>query len=154
MLLTDGWWGGRVTENTSVTAGGSKTVKQNQSHVQLAGSRCARWGLHVHPQHFLSNLFFCFFFLCCNLLHTRTSSSWLLPHISGIHVALMSVHQVQLSISLLHWNLYLLTCLVCRNTWLYRRRGWKALLFSKPPIVASAAPASSSKNQEAIKTCT
>lgn len=50
MLLTDGWWGGS-TENTSITSARChKTVKQNQSHIELAGSRCAHSGTHMHPQ--------------------------------------------------------------------------------------------------------
>lgn len=55
MLLTDGWWGGS-TENTSITSAWChKTVKQNQSHIELAGSWCAHTGTHMHPQQAQSN---------------------------------------------------------------------------------------------------
>lgn len=141
MLLTDGWWGGRVTKNTSITAGGRKTVKQNQSHMQLAGSRCARWGLHVHPQQTLSNLSL---FFTSNLLHTRTSPSRpLLPSLRGqimgpccIHFSAPSpVRDLLAAQEPLSSHLPCVQA-ACRNTWFYLRRGQKALLFPKPPIVA------------------
>lgn len=129
MLLTDGWWGERVTENTSRTAGGRKTVKQNQSHIQLACSRCARWGLHVHPQQF-------FFFLSYNLLHTHTSSCWPLPHFSGVHIALILVHQVQLGSSLWCTGTFIFSPALCAGThdiiW-----GWdrKPCCFQNPQLL-------------------
>lgn len=46
------WWlMGRGAENTSMTlAWCHKTVKQNQSHVELAGFRCAHSSTQMHPQ--------------------------------------------------------------------------------------------------------
>lgn len=163
MLLTDDWWGGSA-ENTSITSDWChKTVKQNQCHIELAGFRCALPDASMHLQQAQLNPI------------TPLHLSWLSCGVTFKTLLLKkkkrnrkekSYKQIALQIHCVSRKLHVGSLFatsgqfifspVCKQPaatilWVFIRARDRRPWCSKTP---SAVPASSSKKQEAIKTCT
>lgn len=160
MLLTDDWWGGSA-ENTSITSDWChKTVKQNQCHIELAGFWCALPGASMHLQQAQLNPItpLHLSWLSCGV----TFKTLLLKkgnekknHTSKLHCRYTVSRKLHVG-SLFATSGQFIFSPVCKQPaatilWVFIRARDRRPWCSKTP---SAVPASSSKKQEAIKTCT
>lgn len=158
MLLTDDWWGGSA-ENTSITSDRChKTVKQNQCHIELAGFWCALPGASMHLQQAQLNpitpklvKLWCDFQNSALKKRQRKEKSYKQIALQ-IHCVSRKLHVG----SLFATSGQFIFSPVCKQPaatilWVFIRARDRWPWCSKTP---SAVPASSSKKQEAIKTCT